>query len=243
MKNSQIKILTKGIINGNIGKSMLILCLFISFVIFFTALPYLVGVFVSDPIVSLLILSVVLVLNCFAYSAFRSGSCAWFQFHDRQNKAARTFFWFSPKRCVKSTGLYTSLFFRKLMWTVILLLPGAFTAISFVLLALDTGIEFNLFLCGIIASGVMMLLGLLFRFFIVQKYFLAQYLLVSDPKMKVRNAIKMSCEIMNGRLKKTALFKLSFIPWFALCAAIFPTVYVWPYYKQSCVLYSKELTK
>lgn len=241
MKNSQIKILTKGIINGNIGKSALLLFGIPAIVILFTALPYVVSLFVSQPIVVSCIVAVVLILNLLTYSALRSGSCAWFRFYNNKNKAVRTLFWFSPRRSVKSAGLYVSLFIRKLLWTIALLLPGAFTAISFILLALDGGIEFNLFLCGICGGAVMILTGLFFRFIIVQKYFLAQYLLVSDPKIKINQAIRRSASLMNGNLKKTALFKLSFTPWFLLCAAVLPAVYVWPYYKQSCSLFANQI--
>jgi flavin reductase (DIM6/NTAB) family NADH-FMN oxidoreductase RutF len=162
-------------------------------------------VYVSIPLAVLTVF-----LQWLTYCALRSGRCAWFKFYNRNNKKGRVLFWFKPKYSAKSMRFYLSLFLRKSGWTFLLLLPGVFTATSFVLLAADGGIELNLFLCGIIGGGVMLILGMAFRFLIIQKYFLAQYLFVSDPKIKVRDALRQSTALMNGKLKKTALFKLSY---------------------------------
>ena len=243
MKNSQIKIQTKSIISGKTGEALLISLGIIFSVAVFSALSHIIyslnlPVYVSIPLAVLTVF-----LQWLTYCALRSGRCAWFKFYNRNNKKGRVLFWFKPKYSAKSMRFYLSLFLRKSGWTFLLLLPGVFTATSFVLLAADGGIELNLFLCGIIGGGVMLILGMAFRFLIIQKYFLAQYLFVSDPKIKVRDALRQSTALMNGKLKKTALFKLSFIPWFILCIGILPSVYVQPYYRQSCVMYADNCIK
>lgn len=243
MKNSQIKILTKGILNGSVGKSNLFIIGWLCTLIFFTALPVVINKTISSSAVNIIVITATLLIYAFVRCSFRSGSCAWFRFYERKNRIGRVMYWFSPKRCLKSMGLYTALFFRKLMWTIILILPGIFTLFSFGFLAYDTGLEFNLFVCGIAGGALMTVLGLLFRFVIVQKYFLAQNIFVSNPKIKVSQAIKQSNEVMNGKLKKTALFKLSFAPWIFLCIGIFPALYVWPYYRQSCAVFAGEIKK
>ena len=43
----------------------------------------------------------------------------------------------------------------------------------------------------------------------------------------------MSVKRCREELTELFLFKLSFLPWLLLCAAILPTLYVIPYYKQS----------
>ncbi|MBQ8227585.1 MAG: DUF975 family protein [Clostridia bacterium] len=241
MKSSQIKILTKGIINGNIKKSCLIMFLSLCILIFFTALPVAANYFIASPVINISVILLSLLAFAFARCAFRSGSGAWFRFYERKNRTERFIYWFLPKRVLRSMGFYFSLFVRKLLWTLILILPGMLTLFSFAFLAYDSGLEFNLFLCGIAGGVTMTVVGLMFRFVIVQRYFLAQHIFVSDPKLKINQAIRQSCEMMNGRLKKTALFKLSFTPWFLLCAGILPTLYVWPYYRQSCTLFANEI--
>ncbi|MBQ8783802.1 MAG: DUF975 family protein [Clostridia bacterium] len=243
MKNSQIKILTKGIINGSVGKSSLFMLFALCTLIFFTALPVVAAYFIPNTIISIAVIFVSLAIYALARCAFRSGSGAWFRFYQRKNRTGRVLYWFSPKRALRSMGLYASIFFRKLFWTLILILPGALTVFSFCYLAYDSGIEFNLFLCGIVGGAVLTAVGLLFRFILVQRYFLAQNIFVSDPKIKASQAIRLSREIMNGKLKRTALFKLSFTPWILLCAGVLPAIYVWPYYRQNCALLAGEIKK
>lgn len=241
MKFSQIKILTKGIINGNIVKSFWFIFWGLLFWLILTVIPVLINRFITNSAISLALTIVSLLVLAFLRSAFNSGSSAWFCFYKKKSRVNNVLYWFVPKRVFKSFGLYSMLFLLKAFWTILTLLPGVITVFSFCYLAYDAGLEFNLFLCGISGGTILMLAGLIFRFLIVQKYFLAENIFVSDPKVTPFEAIHKSSEKMNGKLKKTALFKLSFAPWFLLCAGILPVVYVWPYYRQSCAVLAGEL--
>ncbi len=241
MKFSQIKILTKGILNGKTKSFSPFILGAILTVVLFTALSFAITLITSNSIIIIIGITLLSLVYFMLISGFRSGSLAWFHFYKSHNKSRRSLFWFSPKRELKSTAFYFNIFLRKLLWTAFLALPGGFTLFSFVLLAMDGGIEFNLFLCGVIGGTLMLLLGLVFRFIIIQKYFLASFYLIENPKIKINEAIKKSVSAMNGKLKKTALFKLSFTPWFSLCLSLFPIIYVLPYYKQSCFIYANEL--
>lgn len=243
MKNSQIKILTKGVLNGNVAKSASFLILSVCSVIVFTAISFAINYYVSDPVVCVAAAVVTLAVFAFVRCGFGAGGNAWFSFYKRKNRAGRAIYWFAPKNNFKAFRLYCALFFVKLFWTILMLLPGATVAFSFCYLAYDAGIEFNLFLCGIAGGGALMATGLIFRFLIVQKYFLAKNILIENPKVSVTEAIRQSCEKMNGKLKRTAFFKLSFAPWFLACAGILPIIYVWPYYRQSCALFAGEIRK
>lgn len=243
MKNSQIKILTKGVLNGNVARTALFLLLRFCTVVFFTAIPVVVNFYVSNPIISVLSVTVSLVALAFVRCGFDAGSNAWFSFYKRKNRAGRAIFWFAPRNNLKAVRLYSALFFVKLFWTILMLLPGVMVVFAFCYLAYDAGIEFNLFLCGIAGGGILLVVGLIFRFLIVQKYFLAKSILIENPSIAVVKAIRQSCEKMNGKLKKTALFKLSFTPWFFVCIGILPIFYVWPYYRQSCTLFAGEIKK
>lgn len=246
MKGSQIKILSKGIISGRLKGSNILLFLMILNAALFTVLPFLINLLTDgySPKVKMIscvcAAAVILLLNMLAFSSFGAGSCAWFLFYNKKNRLGRTVFWFKPFRSFKAAGLYVSLFLRKALITGAFLLPGAVTLASFVILAMNGGVEFNLFLAGISGAAAMLIIGALFAFICVQRYFLTPYIVASNPKIKIKDAVSQSKILMNGRMKKTAGFKLSFMPWFILCAAVLPIYYVWPYYKQSCAVYAKQ---
>lgn len=243
MKNSQIKILTKGVLNGNVAKSASFLLLSLCIVIVFTAIPFLINLYVSEPIICSAAVAVSLLILSFVRCGFAAGSNAWFSFYKRKNRAGRVAFWFAPRNNFKAFRLYVALFFVKLFWTILFLLPGVAVIFSFCYLAYDSGIEFNLFLCGIVGGGMLVATGLIFRFIIMQKYFLAKSILIENPSVSALEAIRQSCEKMEGKLKKTAFFKLSFTPWILTCVGIVPILYVWPYYRQSCALFAGEIRK
>ena len=243
MKNSQIKILTKGVLNGNVAKSVSFLLLSLCAVIVFTAIPFAVNRYVSDPIICAAAVTVSLAVFVFARCGFSAGSEAWFSFYKRKNRASRAIYWFAPRNNFKAFRLHCALFFAKLFWTILMLLPGTRVIFSFCYLAYDAGIEFNLFLCGVTGGAVLIVTGFIFRFLIVQKYFLAKSILIENPSVSVLEAIRQSCEKINGKLKKTAFFKLSFTPWILTCVGILPLLYVWPYYRQSCALFAEEIRK
>ena len=243
MKNSQIKILTKGVLNGNVAKSASFLLISMCVAVVFTAIPFLINLYVSEPAVCIGAVAASLAVLLFVRCGFAAGSNAWFSFYKRKNRVGRAIFWFAPRNNFKAFRLYAALFFAKLFWTILLLLPGVAGVFSFCYLAYDTGIEFNLFLCGIVGGGILAASGLIFRFIIVQKYFLAKSILTENPSVSAIEAIRQSCEKMNSKLKKTAFFKLSFTPWILTCVGIVPIFYVWPYYRQSCAIFAGEIRK
>lgn len=246
MKGSQIKSLSKGIISGRLRNSNILLFLMILNAVLFTALPFFVNLITAGypPKIKMILCvsaaAVILLLNMLAFSSFSAGSCAWFWFYNKKNRLGRTVFWFKPFRSFKAARLYVSLFLRKLLITCAFLLPGAGVLLSFVILAMNGGVEFNLFLSGVSGAAAMMILGTVFAFICAQRYFLTPYIVAANPKIKIKDAVSQSKILMNGRMKKTAGFKLSFMPWFILCAAVFPIYYVWPYYKQSCAVFAKQ---
>lgn len=243
MKFSQIKKTAKNTLSGNIRKILIYILFSIILTAVFTFIPIIVSSFVSAEIIVASVTGGSLLLYWIFRCAVRSGTVAWFSFYKRKNRLERALYWLRPGQASGSVRLRLSLLFRKAGWSFLLVFPGIFTVFSFCLLAFDSGLEFNLFLCGIIGGAVMLLLGLIMRFIIVQRYFLSEYIFIQSPDIKIKKAISLSKEKMNGRLKKTALFKLSFLPMMLLCIGIFPSFYVWPYYRQSCAVLAGELKK
>ena len=67
----------------------------------------------------------------------------------------------------------------------------------------------------------------------VQRYARAGFYLAAYGDISPVQAISMSVKRCCEEVTELFLFKLSFLPWLLLCAAILPALYVIPYYKQS----------
>lgn len=247
LKNSQIKNISKEIL-GTKGKgSRTLMLLMILNLLIFSLLPFAANFFVNKysgsmgAVISAAVIAVLLVINLFTYSSFAAGSYAWFNFYGKKNRGAKAAYWFKPSKSALSARLYFALFFRKLLWTAAFLFPGTAVLICTVILAMNGGIELNLFICAVAGGAAAVILGAVFLFIVLQKYFLAPYIMAANPTLKVREVIKLSRLASNGVLKRTAAFKLSFLPWFLSCAAVLPAFYVWPYYRQSCAVYAKQI--
>lgn len=247
MKNSQIKTLSKEILGESGKESRILMLLIILNLLFFSLLPcgtnLLANKFFNNfgTVISAAVTVAALIIYLFTYSSFAAGSCAWFNFYGKKNRAAKAAYWFKLSKSALSARLFILLFLKKFFWYLTFLFPGAAVIISSVILAMNGGIELNFFACTVAGGAVMLLLGLVFCFIVLQKYFLAPYIMAADPSLNAREAIRLSRLASNGRMKKTAAFKLSFIPWFLSCVAVFPVFYVWPYYKQSCAVYAKQI--
>lgn len=243
MKNSQIKKLSRKIIRGNIKGSSVFILLFAAGLVIFSAVPFAINYFWGGSVLSLPALAVMLLLNMAAYGAFFAGSRAWFLFFRQKKRSVKTFYWFRPSKAIKSTGLYFSLFFKKLMWTAVFTSPGLLLITAAVLVAADGGVEFNLFATWLAGGAILLLTGAVFLYVFLQRYFLVPYLKVADPTVKNREIFIKSREYMNGRIKKAALMKLSFMPWIFLSAAVIPVFYVWTYYSQSCAVMAQDICR
>ena len=241
MKNSQIKKLSRKIIRGNVKAGSVFVLLFAAGLLIFSAVPFAINYFLGGSVFSLPALVLTLFLNLAAYGAFFAGSRAWFVFFRQKKRSVKTFYWFRPSKAIKSTGLYFSLFIKKLMWTLVFSSPGLLLITAAVLVAADGGVEFNLFATWLAGGVVLLLTGAVFLYLFLQRYFLVPYLKIMNPAVKNREIFLKSREYMNGRIKKTALMKLSFLPWFSLSVAVIPVFYVWTYYSQSCALMAADI--
>lgn len=182
-----------------------------------------------------------LLLAVLFLSPMSLGSTAWFVggAMGRKRTGKWIFYWLRPKRASKAAEFKLSLWFRKLGWYLLYLLPGSILT-GGALYLLRGGVEQNLFLVLLISGCVLLLIGLCFALTTVQRYFLAQQLMAKTPKQRTREAIKTSIAIMEGRQAKALRFRLGFLPWFLACLFIAPIFYVWPYYRQACILWGMQ---
>lgn len=89
-------------------------------------------------------------------------------------------------------------------------------------------------------AAVTAISGLIFFSFSVQKYAKAPFLLAAYPSLPVKDCIKLSIEKGEKKAAELLRFKLGFLPWALACVAIFPLLYVVPYYKQSLTCWFKQ---
>lgn len=95
-------------------------------------------------------------------------------------------------------------------------------------------------LTALVGAAITAVFGLIFFAFSVQKYAEAPFLLAAYPSLSATDCIKLS--VRKGEKKAADLlrFKLGFLPWLLACIAIFPLLYVVPYYKQSLTCLFKQ---
>ncbi len=89
-------------------------------------------------------------------------------------------------------------------------------------------------------AAVTAVLGLIFYGFSVQKYAKAPFLFAAYPSLSIRECIRLSAESGEKKAADLLRFKLGFLLWLPACIAIFPLLYVVPYYKQSLTCWFKQ---
>lgn len=178
------------------------------------------------------------------YSSLSVGEKAWYSgiTDERKNYTRRLFFWFRPKNSFRALRFKVLLVTIKAMWAVVFFLPFAVLTWSIYYLSGSGGLELYLFISlsgGAILTAVC---GAIFYFIAMQKYFIAEYLYSSNPRLKPLTAIRQSKNLLDGHILEIVRFKLSFTPWFLSCIFIAPAFYFLPYYKESCCMVAKKIT-
>ena len=129
--------------------------------------------------------------------------------------------------------MYSALFALKLLWLLLFeAIPAAFFTV-FVLRIARQPVSLKASAALLIGSAALAAAGLLFWGIAVQRYARAGFYLAAYGDISPVQAISMSVKRCREELTDLFLFKLSFLPWLLLCAAILPALYVIPYYKQS----------
>ncbi len=229
------------------AKSAIISLFYIVLVVFASTIPYfavkLSNEYNLNSIIIFLISALTFLLFALLTSSYFIGEKAWYTGLSSKNKAGirRFFFWFRPAYCFKAFYLKLVLFFVKLFWMLLLNIPATALLFISVLLCMTGGIEPVIFASLLSGSLIMLVAGSAFAFIINQRYFLAEYLYVTNPKLKILQAVRQSKNLLDGHLFEVVRFKLSFIPALLLYLLIFPALFIHPYYKQSCCLVAKEL--
>lgn len=252
MKNALIKQESKAFIKGKRGKALSIILFTVIFcavmtafsfgIIFFADLLQNLGLGATTAVFAVLVLLSFAVL--LVYSSVSVGEKAWYSgiTANKKNFTRRFFFWFRPKNSFRAFRFRALLFLVKFMWAVVFFLPAAILVWSIYYLSGTGGLELYLFISLSGGTVLLTISGAIFYFIAMQKYFIAEYLFSSNPKLGAWTAIKQSKNLLDGHIYEIVRFKLSFLPWFLSCIFIIPALYFLPYYKESCCVVAKKIT-
>lgn len=151
--------------------------------------------------------------------------------------AAEIFYYFKGRKVfLHSLNFGINIILRCLMWSLVCMLPGTIIMIiSGMLSAMPvTSVSLSRYAVVLVPIAMILLVvGYIFLFAIILRYFLASYLFVSREEMGVRDCIRMSFNNMVGYRISVLKLYITFIPWVLACFFVLPILYVMPYLQAS----------
>ncbi len=183
------------------------------------------------------------VIYCVSLSVFRMLEEIWYigQSHVGKKTFRKLVAATDGKRFFKGVLLSFVIGLRKLIWIFLLSLPGCaiiYLSVRFVL----QKSEYDIFLIMLTGGVLLVIFGLFFAFCINQRYFMAKYLFLKNPKISIKRAVRVGIAMMDGNCLKTAVFKMSFLPHLLSCVFVLPVIYALPYFRQSCTCLKREIS-
>jgi len=185
-------------------------------------------------IVKAVFFSLIGIISYVAFLPFSYGREIWFYENSKKTRLApnRLFEYYSIKKSLRAINILFQVHIRKFFVSLLFLVPSFITA-GCIVFSLQSGIGRKMLFVLLLSTILLTISGLFFAFIFKQRYFLATYLCYENEGCKVKEAIKLSTEIMENKCFETAFFKMSFAGWFLLCVFIFPVFYVYPFYRLS----------
>lgn len=137
------------------------------------------------------------------------------------------------KDALNACLLYGMLFVLRLLWLVLYeALPCVLAGIfAYKISVGPVGVRTSKILLA--GAAVLAVVGLVFWLITVQRYSRADFYFAAYGDISPSEAISLSVRKTAEEANSVFLFKLGFLPWLLLCAAILPALYIIPYYKQS----------
>ena len=173
------------------------------------------------------------------------GMTKWY-FHQvgGERPALQTLFtyFYSVRDLFRSIALRIMIAVRTVLWGMLFAIPSGliFWAIQMVgqwksdySLLLSTAL--------LLLEGVVTLIMALLWFCWIQRYFLVDYLFVSEAEMGLHAMIKKSVRIMKKSRVQTAVLYGSFLPWILLSVLVVPLLFVLPYLFSSTAINARVL--
>ena len=173
------------------------------------------------------------------------GMTKWY-FHQvgGERPALQTLFsyFYSVRDLFRSIVLRIIITVRAVLWGLLFAIPSGliFWAIQMVD---QWKSEYTLLLNAalLLLEGVVTLIMALLWFCWIQRYFLVDYLFVSEAEMGLHAMIKKSVRIMTKNRVQTAALYGSFLPWILLSVLVVPLLFVLPYLFSSAAINARVL--
>ncbi len=187
-----------------------------------------------------------LVLSYVILTPLKLGELGWYYEagkHQQEGISSIFEYFGSVKLYMRSVLLDLTIGVRVALVGIVLLIPASvcFAAGSYMWQS-DTAPMEKMLVLGIYLGGmVLTAVGIFFTMIYKKRFFLAPYLVVSNPDITIGKAIKVSIVATKGRQCSLLLFDLSFIGWFLLSMLVLPLLYVRPYLGVSRGLYARYL--
>jgi uncharacterized membrane protein len=163
----------------------------------------------------------------------------------RKTGVVQLFHFFKGKFFLKAICLNLRLFIGKLLWTILFCIPGIGLLIAdigyFDLILPITGNPAFITAMLLSFSIALIVIGLLFSAAFCERYSLAVYIIINEPKIKINQSVKKSIKYTKGRIGNLFTFRISFIFWFISCIFILPALFVIPYYSTTSAIFSEYL--
>lgn len=188
------------------------------------------------------ILFVLSALSLLILSPLSLGREAWYWQRSGREYEPFTYAFGWYRRAGRSIALYLMRWGIRLGAAILFLLPALLCTMAALFVYLNGTTVFTLAALGVTAAALWVS-GVVYTALFLQRYFLSPYLLARDGELHAGDALRESARIMDSCMMRgnTAKMKLSFLPWFLSCILIFPILYVYPYYKQSCACYARHI--
>ncbi|MEG1965434.1 MAG: DUF975 family protein [Oscillospiraceae bacterium] len=256
---SIVKNNSKKALSNNFGRALVIIMLYLSVNLFFCllhlaislalGLPFFVDI-ASTPNIfldnninitfpSVVCSSAIALITFLVVSPLEYGLSNWFyRLVGGENDEIISVFYFfeSTTMMFKSWLAKICVTIRMIFWSFVCFLP------SFLIFYYGEKL-FESFSAAllIIFSMASLILGTFFFIMLKLRYFLVRFFIISDRKITVRQAIKLSVKASKGQKVKLFKFHLSFIGWLLLSFLLAPILYAAPYYMASKALYARVL--
>ncbi len=147
-------------------------------------------------------------------------------------KAADIFYYFHPVRALSACLFRLKLAAVKLPALIAAAVPSL---LCFLLLnSLSYGGLSSFVALSLAVGGLAFAVnGVLFYRRFTSLFFLADYIFISGEYVSFRQLLSLSSSVMKNESKSLLRLRRSFYGWFMLCIFLFPSGYVWNYYRQT----------
>lgn len=174
-------------------------------------------------------------LSVLLSATLRLGRERWFMLNaeGKHPKFGELFYYFNPERYPRSLSAWCYAGVIKLGSAAVFFFPSLCLTLIIFYCVFYQQTAFILTVCLAVADTLLFIIGAVFMFVRNGEFLVYYPIIVSSVKVSPSQAYSYSRAMTSPVLTKLAVFRLSFAPWWFLCAFVVPSFYSWGYYKQS----------